>query len=140
MLGFGIDIGGTGMKAALVAADLRRLQDLHDKGLDDASFELGSDDLSSTLRLPHQLHGRERERTLLTEVFTAVSGSTSRSRAASSARSTSRPQPSRTPPSRPAKPPSATSSSTAASSSPTPPKASPPSKSAQASHRPSHHS
>src|SRR5690606_16044310 len=60
-----------------LAADLRRLQTLYEAGGDDgATLELGVDDVSTTLRLPHQLYGRERERAALGEIFASVASST----------------------------------------------------------------
>ncbi|HVI03041.1 MAG TPA: AAA family ATPase, partial [Enhygromyxa sp.] len=62
-----------------LAADLRRIEALVRAGLDDAALELGHDDVSSTLRLPHQLYGREPERAALSEAFARVANSTERS-------------------------------------------------------------
>jgi len=55
-----------------LAADLRRLQAIHESGLDDPNFELASEDRSTTLRLPHQLYGRDRERAELSAAFAEV--------------------------------------------------------------------
>jgi predicted ATPase/signal transduction histidine kinase/tRNA A-37 threonylcarbamoyl transferase component Bud32 len=61
-----------------LAADLRRLQALSEAGQDDSTLELGREDLATTLRVPHQLYGRERERAELSKVFNAVAGTTDR--------------------------------------------------------------
>ena len=62
-----------------LASDLRRLQALHETGDDGATLELGHDDVATTLRLPHQLYGRERERADLLEAFGQVANSAARS-------------------------------------------------------------
>ncbi|PRQ09194.1 protein kinase domain-containing protein [Enhygromyxa salina] len=61
--------------AAGLAADLRRLQALHEAGLDDAHIELGAEDFTTNLLLPQRLYGRERERAELSEAFAVVAGS-----------------------------------------------------------------
>src|SRR5690606_15030096 len=55
-----------------LVADLRRLQAMHEAGLDDGAFELGDEDLSTTLRLPHQLYGRALERAVLADGFAQI--------------------------------------------------------------------
>ncbi|MFO7566875.1 MAG: AAA family ATPase [Enhygromyxa sp.] len=64
--------------AAGLAADLRRLQALHESGASDVGFELGAEDLSTSLRLPHQLYGREHEQAALHEAFAEISASGAR--------------------------------------------------------------
>jgi PAS domain S-box-containing protein len=64
--------------AAGLAADLRRLRELVETGRASERLELGSEDLSITLRLPHQLYGHVRERAELAQALAAVAGSGSR--------------------------------------------------------------
>src|SRR5690606_20776328 len=54
-----------------LAADLKRLQSAALAG-DDTAIELGREDVVTTLRLPHQLYGRARERDELFAVFRSV--------------------------------------------------------------------
>jgi predicted ATPase/signal transduction histidine kinase/tRNA A-37 threonylcarbamoyl transferase component Bud32 len=61
-----------------LAVDLRRLQALYESGQDDSTLELGSEDLSTTLRVPHRLYGREHERAELTAVFNTVASTSER--------------------------------------------------------------
>jgi predicted ATPase/signal transduction histidine kinase/tRNA A-37 threonylcarbamoyl transferase component Bud32 len=57
--------------AAGLAADLRQLAAAHEAG-ETSSFELGRADLVTTLRFPHQLYGRDRERAELLAAFERV--------------------------------------------------------------------
>jgi signal transduction histidine kinase/predicted ATPase/tRNA A-37 threonylcarbamoyl transferase component Bud32 len=64
--------------AAGLASDLRQLRELAEAGRGTERFELGSADLSITLRLPHQLYGHARERAELAHALTSVAGSGTR--------------------------------------------------------------
>ncbi len=63
--------------AAGLAVDLRRLAATHAAG-EVAQFELGRADLVTTLRFPHRLYGRERERAELLAMFERVAGTGTR--------------------------------------------------------------
>ncbi|WP_165703670.1 protein kinase domain-containing protein [Enhygromyxa salina] len=61
-----------------LAADLRELLGLHERGQPDASYELGRADRSTSLQLPHQLYGREHEHRELREAFEQLIASKAR--------------------------------------------------------------
>ncbi|MFV8754772.1 protein kinase domain-containing protein [Nannocystaceae bacterium ST9] len=58
--------------AAGLASDLRQIRAQVEAGESSDDFELGHDDLSTRLQLPHQLVGREREQSVLVDEYRAV--------------------------------------------------------------------